>query len=133
MTQERWVLMKDSIELGPYARPLIMGPDAQPIPLKSVAMTEAPLVPNRARSWLNQRSPSATCALGGAQPKGRQPKHHLCARCAQHWGRSPSATCALGGARHWGIAQAPRVHRGCAQPPGRSPSTTCPHMVFLWL
>uniref|UniRef100_A0A2K1ZRF7 Uncharacterized protein n=1 Tax=Populus trichocarpa TaxID=3694 RepID=A0A2K1ZRF7_POPTR len=58
-------------------------------------MTQAPLVSNRERSWLTQRSTNATCALrsaqligrstngtcalGCAQPPDRQPKHLVCA------------------------------------------------------
>jgi len=47
--------------------PLIMGSNARPIPLECGAMTQAPLVPNAARSWLTQHSPNATGALGGAR------------------------------------------------------------------
>jgi len=46
-----------------------MGPETQPILFESGAMTQAPLVPNGARSWLTQHSPSATCALGVSNPQ----------------------------------------------------------------
>jgi len=65
--------MNDPIEWVLTLDPLIMDLDARP-------MTQTPLIPNRARLWLTQRSLSGTCALGSAQPTGR----------------SPSTTCAQG-------------------------------------
>jgi len=63
----------------------------------------------------DQQSPSATCALRGAQPPGRQPKRHVAQRCASTEARPK---------RHMGVG-------GCAQPPSSSSRATCPHMVFL--
>jgi hypothetical protein len=99
--QYNWIFTQDS---------LIVGPDAGPILLGSSTMTQASSVPKWGAGMApSQRRPSATCAQG----------------CAQHRGRSLSATCALRLPAHSQAAQAPRVHWGM---PNTQATTQAPCM-----
>ena len=81
-THEYWVLIKDPIKLGPHARPIDHG---------SWRPTYSP--------WVRSHDPSLTCrqpkvraqgprvCWGVPNPKA-EPKHHVCAGCAQPLGRS---------------------------------------------
>jgi len=74
--------------LGPGARPIDRGSYAESIPLEFISMTQALGVPKWSACMSHaQPNPSATCALGCAQPQAGS----LSATCAQWYAPRPSS------------------------------------------
>jgi hypothetical protein len=105
-THEHWVLIKNQILLGPYARPINHGssrPTHSPQVRSHDPSTTCPQPKGRTQAprvrWSVQpkgRSSSATCTLWSAQPKGWS-SNVMCAQGVWALKHTPSAAWTHGG------------------------------------